>query len=316
MLLSILIPTYNRAKFLLRNLGILDKILLENEFAHRVEIIISNNCSVDDTNQLVTAFREKERKYSIKYYSQEENIGLENNVLFVLEKASGEYVMFLGDDDYVSKEYVDCVLMHIENSKTTFGIIPSYYMIDLTGKRLKGGRDTELSNKLYLAGFTNCYENSWRGHQISGLVLKRRGLLKSYLENKVSNIYPFIYFVSISALNGNIYHLTSFPVEVTQPGQENKDWTYGDDGLLNEVFNNYKKLPINNLKKTLLQIKMVSIQPWRLIMYRRSLGLLSYTKAFRSILFSSNSTKLFKSLFPLVVLYIEIINLVKKLTKR
>src|SRR5690606_4036196 len=120
----------------------------------------------------------------------------------------------------------------------TFCIIPSIEVIDAEGAFLKKGRDSRLPNSFHKKGFRNCLTHSWRGHQLSGVVLKRIGLYGSYIDRNVGNIYPFIYFVSFNCLYGNTFHFTQYPVMVTVPGQQNKDWTYGKDGLLNDIFDN------------------------------------------------------------------------------
>ena len=57
-LLSICIPTYNRAEYLV---GALENIISDPAFDERVEIVISDNASTDDTENVVG--------YFIKLYS-------------------------------------------------------------------------------------------------------------------------------------------------------------------------------------------------------------------------------------------------------
>src|SRR5882762_7180605 len=105
MLLSILIPTYNRCSFFLKNLYILRECILGSSMSKDVEIIISNNCSTDKTDEAVTEFQSKRLDVHCNYFLQSKNIGLEKNALFVLSKAKGMYVMYVGDDDYIDYEY-------------------------------------------------------------------------------------------------------------------------------------------------------------------------------------------------------------------
>ena len=53
--LSICIPTFNRGDFLKRLL--VD--ILENERSHEVEIVISDNASTDNTDEVVEFFKDK-----------------------------------------------------------------------------------------------------------------------------------------------------------------------------------------------------------------------------------------------------------------
>lgn len=311
MILSILIPTYNRSKFLEKNLQILNQHINKIDGYNNIEIVISNNCSIDDTDKIVNDCIKANPRLNINYLIQETNIGLENNALEVLKYALGQYVMYLGDDDYIDILFLEGVLIQIKNQKNLHCVIPSNVPIDINGNQLIGQRDIKLKSKVYKGGFKNCLENSWRGHQLSGLVLKRDGLYNSYIEREVGNIYLFIYFVGYCCLNGDTYHFTDYPIKVTSPGQENKDWNYGKDGLINEIFDNYNKLPVSYLAKSLLQLHFFKKQSWRLWGYR-DMSLKEFFKAFFKIWFAPNGTFIFKVFYPIEFIGIYTINKAKR----
>ena len=95
---------------------------------------------------------------------------------------------------------------------------------------------------------------------MSGLVFQT-DVLVAYNKYRIKNMYPFIFFVAYSSLKYKTLHLTEFPIKVTLPDQKNKYWTYGEDGLLNEIFDNYIKLPLNNIQVTLLQLNFLESSP-------------------------------------------------------
>lgn len=299
MLLTILIPTFNRENEIIFNLDLLERYILSNNLDNNVSILVSNNCSTDNTHFALEKFKEK-TNVKFNSYTQSENIGLERNALFTLEKAHSEYIMYLGDDDYLEERYLVEVIESIKENKNISCIIPSFAPISPNKEILSGGRDINVKTKLYSKGFKSTKENSFRGHQLSGLTFKRNGLLEEYKKRNVQNIYPFIFFTAFSTLVGETLHLTKYPVKVTQPGQEKKDWGYGNDGLMNEIFDNYKKLPVNNYRKTVLQVVHFRKQSGRLWMYY-SQGFRIFLKSFVSIWFSNNSTFLFKVVFPFMV---------------
>jgi len=300
MLLSILIPTYNRAPFLLKNLQLLSSFIAASGRTGDIEIVVASNNSSDNTITLVSDFTRNHEEVTLRFFSHAENIGLEKNALFTLKEAEGEYVMYLGDDDYLDQRYFYAVLDNIAERKIHV-IIPNNYAINVDGERITKGRDDRFKTTIHAEGFKNCLENSWRGHQLSGLVLRREGLFDAYMSNRVTNIYPFIYFVAYQSLFGVTLHMTDYPVKVTMPGQQNKDWNYGSDGLLNEIFNNYKRLPLNHLQKCILQCKMILVQPFRLWRYRK-MGK-GFGKAIVRVWFSENGVFLFRILFPILVAY-------------
>jgi len=298
MLLSILIPTYNRDEFLLTNLNLLKRYILDGRYEYEVEIVVSNNNSNDNTQLLLERFKDLNKDLVLSFFLQEKNIGLEANALYVLNKAKGHFVMYLGDDDYINYEYLSECIGIIKNDCLASVVIPNYVPVNVDGEVLGIARSSIQPTKSYPAGFKNCLKNSWKGHQLSGLVFKRESLFDSYLERKVNNIYLFIYFTAYSCLKGKCYLITSNPVKVTQPIKK-KDWGYGDDGLINQIFDNYKKLDINVFKKTRLQIYFFHKQSWRIWIYSKNKR--SFFKAFLKIVKSNNSTFLFKAIFPFQV---------------
>lgn len=96
-LLSICIPTYNRAIKLdkgLKNLfDILNKIENWNEI---IEIHVSDNASTDSTEEVC-----KNYLNGINYYKQEKNKGYDGNVLFLYNTVKTKYMFLLSDDDEI-----------------------------------------------------------------------------------------------------------------------------------------------------------------------------------------------------------------------
>jgi abequosyltransferase len=95
-LLSIAIPTFNRADYLELCLSqfVPDANLVNDG---TVEILVSDNCSADGTPQTVEALRA--RGLDIRYLRNETNIGSDANIAQCFNEARGTYVQILGDDD-------------------------------------------------------------------------------------------------------------------------------------------------------------------------------------------------------------------------
>jgi glycosyltransferase involved in cell wall biosynthesis len=108
-LVSIGIPTYNGAK---RIIATIKSIV--NQGYPNLEIIISDNCSSDNTEEVCVEL--SKTNPSIKYFRQKENIGIIGNYKYVLSKASGELYMWVADDDSLEpgilKKYVDFLTSH------------------------------------------------------------------------------------------------------------------------------------------------------------------------------------------------------------
>lgn len=90
-ILSICIPTYNRGIILK---DVIDRYVSCLEFDDEVELVISDNCSTDDTE---TICREYSEKYSnIVYNRNIENIH-DSNFVKVLDHANGSYLKLFND---------------------------------------------------------------------------------------------------------------------------------------------------------------------------------------------------------------------------
>jgi len=92
--LSLCIPTYNRSKYLD---WLLKHFVEQKQLLSDIEIVISDNCSDDDTEIVVNNFISR---LPITYSRNDENIGAKN-LLKAYQLASGEYVAYLADDDLI-----------------------------------------------------------------------------------------------------------------------------------------------------------------------------------------------------------------------
>src|SRR5205814_1541559 len=92
----IAVPTYNRAGCLRELLsGLADQ--LQNE--SRVELIISDNASPDETPAVVQEFAA--RGLRVRYIRNTQNVGPDANFLQCFEQARGKYVWLFSDDDLI-----------------------------------------------------------------------------------------------------------------------------------------------------------------------------------------------------------------------
>jgi len=89
---SIVVPTLNRCDTLKYTL---DTIIDQNYEAF--ELIVSDNCSSDETEEIVKAAQEK--RANVRYIKPPRTLSMSRHWEFALSHAQGEYVAFVGDDD-------------------------------------------------------------------------------------------------------------------------------------------------------------------------------------------------------------------------
>ncbi len=95
-LLTIAIPTFNRASYLAQTLA---QVLKERATvaAGRIEILVSDNCSDDATPTVVA--RAAEGQSDFRSIRNPRNVGSDANIAQCFNEARGRYVVILGDDD-------------------------------------------------------------------------------------------------------------------------------------------------------------------------------------------------------------------------
>lgn len=103
---SIGIPTYNRGATLGRAIN----SALAQDYTN-VEVLVSDNASTDGTEALCLEFSAQHGNF--RYLRQAQNRGMTENFLQVLSQASGEYFMWLSDDDWLDENYVSACMREL-----------------------------------------------------------------------------------------------------------------------------------------------------------------------------------------------------------
>lgn len=117
-LLTIAIPTFNRASYLAQGLAQLHAELRTVD-SHLVEVIVSDNCSPDTTPAVVEDA--VNAGLPIRYFRNAENLGWARNFVQCFEAASGRYVLMLGDDDLLVDGALAQILSLLEAG--SFGVV-------------------------------------------------------------------------------------------------------------------------------------------------------------------------------------------------
>ncbi|WP_208610269.1 glycosyltransferase family 2 protein [Flavobacterium phragmitis] len=114
--------------------------VLMQECNFEVELIISNDCSPDKTDEIIQdILKNHPRKSWIKYFSHETNLGIMPNLFFSLKHCSGKYIaMCEGDDYWITVDKLKKQIDILENNENG-GIVYSHtkQYIEKTGQFLE-----------------------------------------------------------------------------------------------------------------------------------------------------------------------------------
>mgnify|MGYP000559832153 FL=1 len=125
-LVSIITPTYNCAKFI----GATIESVL-NQTYQNFEMIIVDDASKDNTEEVVKSFKDKR----IKYIRLSKNSGPAVARNRAMEEAKGKYMAFLDSDDLWKKEKLEKQINFIKKNKYKI-ICSDYEQIDEEGNKL------------------------------------------------------------------------------------------------------------------------------------------------------------------------------------
>ena len=140
-LVSIGIPTYNRADLLKRSV---ESAL--NQDYENVEILISDNASTDETERVCQYYCQQDAR--VKYIGHAVNRGSVKNFSDVLHDATGSFFMWLGDDDWLDPDYVSECINQLMNDQAVSLVsgAPKYYR---SGIKFYDGKVFSLLNNLW-----------------------------------------------------------------------------------------------------------------------------------------------------------------------
>lgn len=223
-ILSICIPTYNRADYLSDALLSISCQLTPG-LSPLVEVVVADNASSDHTEQVVNEF--KERIDHLVYVKNPDNVGFDGNVNIVVRAATGKYCWYLGDDDAIVNGAIEHIVEVCSKNK--------YNVISLTDRPLAERPVTSTLESYsypdHIDGLSPS-ESYIQGHlpsALSMLIFRRNDWLK--LADFFDHTPGWFYFETIlkmAAMPGsNVLHIDK-PMVLT--GQDMR-WADGGAGL-------------------------------------------------------------------------------------
>src|SRR5437588_7283045 len=124
--ISVCVPTYNRAPLL----GAFLASLL-NQTCRDFEIIVADNCSSDETPQIVHSFADPR----LRYHRHDRNIGPFANMNYLIDQARGAYICIVHDDDLYGPEFLERESAMLDSHPAVGMVHCAVYEADAAGER-------------------------------------------------------------------------------------------------------------------------------------------------------------------------------------
>jgi glycosyltransferase involved in cell wall biosynthesis len=169
------LPVYNGARYLSNALD----SLAAQTYAD-LEIVISDNCSTDETEEICRAFAARDER--VRYIRRAENRGAAWNFNSVVSESSSPYFKWAAADDVLAPSCVErCVEALDETDDRVVLVYPRTKLIDEEGEVIGDWDDTvDLRQATAHERLSSLIQNLVLGHPMFGVV-RRRALEQTHL---------------------------------------------------------------------------------------------------------------------------------------
>ncbi|MBU3706914.1 MAG: glycosyltransferase family 2 protein [Mycobacterium sp.] len=192
--LSICVPTFNRARYL-------DALLQDlcahiGELGYTYELLIGDNASTDRTAEVVQKY---EQVLSIRYVRRSENAGAYGNLSLLLGAASGRYVIYVADDDLLIPDALGRHIAYLEDHQDVGAVFAPWFTHDRVvgndfGRFYSMDQETRIEARDHIALFNLLIE----GHIFPEIFIARTSLAREVTNEP--NAFAFLFFVKIAAM--------------------------------------------------------------------------------------------------------------------
>ncbi len=208
--INILMPTYNGRLYLRKQL---DSIL--NQTFKDFRLIISDDASTDSTLKILKEYEEKDSR--IEVYGHQKNMGLSNNIEFLIGKVRSEFFMFADQDDVWELDKIEKTFNKLQETNSDL----VFTDLEVTNSRLK----TIAPSYWKLKGFENKIKkyNNFESLYLNNFITGCTMLVKSKWINdflpipKTSKYILYDYWISlVISQNGKMTYIDSPTIKYRQ----------------------------------------------------------------------------------------------------
>lgn len=245
-LISVIIPVYNSEKYLKQ---CLDSVI--NQTYNNLEIIVVNDGSTDKSLEIIKSYKDSRIKLINK-----ENGGVSSARNVGLKEATGEYIMFVDSDDYLTNNNV---IEELIDSTNNGDIVRYNYLTLNNGQLIKDNfvdslNNTYESGEFFLLDVLNkkkdygwfLWQYMFKRSLWEGIVFPNRVIFED-----LSTIFKVILKANkVSVINNNIYTYRENNLSVTKNVTYNKCLQLIDS--MKDSIEYVNKIDINNELKVLL----------------------------------------------------------------
>lgn len=148
--ISIILPTYNGEKFISNAIQSILKQSYKN-----IELIIVNDCSKDNTLQIISEYASKDSR--IKIIHNKHNLKLPHSLNIGFAEATGEYLTWTSDDNTYHPNALEKMALILTEHSNIDLVYTDFSIIDITGNLIKKVSENDPSEIRFHCNVGACF---------------------------------------------------------------------------------------------------------------------------------------------------------------
>ena len=193
--LSICVPTFNRARYL-------DSLLQDlaqhvGELGSTYELLIGDNGSEDGTHDVV---RRYDGQLAIRYFRRPENVGAVRNISQLFSDARGRYLVYLADDDLLIPSALGRYVAYLESNPGVGAVFAPWYTHDrVTGSDFGQFYTLDHETRIEARDHISLFNLLVNSHIFPEIFVARTSLAREV--SMEANPFAFLFFVQLSLIH-------------------------------------------------------------------------------------------------------------------
>ena len=256
-ILSICIPTYNRGRFAYDAA----MYVLSAYKGDDIEVVISNNCSEDNTEELILQINDPR----LRYFVNKENLGAAFNTHLTFLRANGRFAYLTSDEDDIDIDQIPYLISYFKKNPDT--------AIFIGGGNLKYTKK-RFPDAVYAEPFDALMAIAFQTRYMTGLILNQKYYAEklsdiSYEESpEIWDAYSFMYAMALLCCCGPVvtssrllFKQSRFTMtDISNNARKDGIYYYEPAGRINQMgvwIRTIMGLPLSTVEKQILVIKIV-----------------------------------------------------------
>jgi glycosyltransferase involved in cell wall biosynthesis len=257
--LSVAIPTYNGEDTILEAIRSVDQEGID-------EIVISDNCSTDNTETIIKNLHNDK----IKYFRNDQNLGFDQNCDLAVKRVTGDYVWLFSDDDVIQPGAAKKVLAVLMKYPQLAAISVNHSIHDYALKQVVTERYNPNATDMLMTGIDEFLKTTWKSQSLISTNIIRKDL---WIQHDSSCFFGNFY-IHVSKVFGIVSDRMSYyiaePLVLNRSGDQRRPWT--PQRLISDDLHLIKRLYLSGaLGSTIRHCTNISVRgiPRKIIITKR-----------------------------------------------